>query len=111
MYTQLAHVSLAGLSNGSSDEDEFGLFELYRVAKSRPTGTTTDSEGREVPYVENENLFRSDTVPWYMDATHCVNSTWWYYKQPASAPTNFVRLENVSLTSGNQLCVFFLDPY
>ena len=72
MYTQLAHVSLAGLSNGSSDEDEFGLFELYRVAKSRPTGTTTDSEGREVPYVENENLFRSDTVPWYMDATHCV---------------------------------------
>ena len=98
--SELAHVSIAGLATGSEDT-KLGLFELYHVSKTQPTTMTTNSSGGVVPlYVEGENMFRSDTVPCYTNATTSVNTTWWYYKKKSSSPSHFVRLENVSLTAG-----------
>ena len=104
--TELAHLPIAGLARDSM-ETKLGLFELYHVQQTQPTTMTRNSSGQTVPlYVEGENMFRSDTVPCYSDASNARDTTWWYYEKKASSPSQFVRLENVSLTSGTHHAFF-----
>ena len=87
---ELAEISIAGLANGA-DKAEQGLFEKYIVTRDRPA---------LAKYVEGENLFRSNKVPNYHNATEATDSTWWYCERTRYAPTHYVRLANVMLTQG-----------
>jgi hypothetical protein len=103
----LSHMSIAGLATNSG-QTKLGLFEEYHVRQTQPTTMTTTSSGQVVPlYVEGQNMFRSDTIPCYTNATTAHNTTWWYYEKKAPTPSHFVRLENVSLTAGNTNMPFY----
>ena len=103
----LAHMSIAGVATNSG-QPTLGLFEKYHVKSTQPTTMTTNSDGDTVPlYVEGQNMFRSDTIPCYTNATTAYNTTWWYYEKKTSTPSHFVRLENVSLTAGSMSMPFY----